>query len=216
MWGVEPLDHLPRSAKYEALGRPLKQMIPVDDLWKKGELVGPVKVPQSLHTTKFYLGDYGLAKKVSDPTTPRGYPPLQYCSPDRLHRKDPSPACDMWSYMVLFAQLYIGYVPFSSFYNGGIIGGLVMALGPLPEEWKGHYTHSEGRDFWYDQNQKPHPEWTLESRMANLRPDADPTERSHALSIMHRVFTYDPAKRLTAAQLLRDPSFRAIMENHGC
>lgn len=61
----DALDHLPRSAKYEALGRPLKQMIPVDNLWKQGELVGPVKIPQSLHTKKFYLGDFGLAKKVT-------------------------------------------------------------------------------------------------------------------------------------------------------
>ncbi|KOS43244.1 hypothetical protein ACN38_g5868 [Penicillium nordicum] len=134
MWGIEPLDHLPRSAKYEALGRPLKQMIPVDNLWKQGELVGPVKIPPSLHTKKFHLGDFGLVKKVSDPVTPRGYPPLQYCSPDRLHRKDPSPACDIWSYMILFSELYLGHVPFSPVFNGGIIGGFVMSLGPLPEE----------------------------------------------------------------------------------
>ncbi|OJI86614.1 hypothetical protein ASPTUDRAFT_53779 [Aspergillus tubingensis CBS 134.48] len=216
MWGMQPLHHLPRSAKYKALGRPLKQTIPVDDLWKEGELVGPAKIPPSLQTQKFYLGDFGLAKKLSDSVTPRGYPPLQYCSPDRLHRQDPSPACDMWSYMILFSELYLGNVPFSTFFNGGIIGGFVLSLGPLPEEWKGSYTHPESRDSWYDQNQTPDPKWTLESRIASLRPDADPVERSHVLSIMSRVFTYDPAKRLTATQLLRDPSFRAIMENHGC
>ncbi|PLB33177.1 uncharacterized protein BDW47DRAFT_121428 [Aspergillus candidus] len=145
----------------------------------QGELVGPVKIPQSLRTENFHLGDFGLAKKVGDPVTPRGYPPLRYCSPDRLHRKDPSPDCDMWS---------------------GIIGGLVMSLGPLLEEWKVLYTHPEGRNSWYDQTQTPHPTWTLESRIA-LRPDAHPTKRSH---------------RLTATQLLRDPSYRAIMENHVC
>ncbi|GKZ31873.1 hypothetical protein AbraIFM66950_000784 [Aspergillus brasiliensis] len=216
MWGMEPLHHLPRSAKYEALGRPLKQMIPVDNLWKQGELVGPAKVPESLRTEKFYLGDFGLAKKVSDPVTPRGWPPSPYCSPDRLHRQDPSPACDMWSSMILFSQLYLGHVPFSTFHNGGIIGGFVMSLGPLPEEWKGLYTHPEGRDSWYDRNQTSDPSWTLESKIARLRPDADSMERSHVLSTMSRVFTYNPAKRLTATQLLRDPSFRAIMENYGC
>ncbi|GKZ16797.1 hypothetical protein AbraIFM66951_006286 [Aspergillus brasiliensis] len=188
----------------------------VDNLWKQGELVGPAKIPESLRTDKFYLGDFGLAKKVSDPVTPRGWPPMQYCSPDRLHRQDPSPACDMWSYMILFSQLYLGHVPFSTFFNGGIIGGFVMSLGPLPEEWKGLYTHPEGRDSWYVQNQTLDPSWTLESKIARLRPEADPMERSHVLSTMSRVFTYDPAKRLTATQLLRDPSFRAIMENYGC
>ncbi|PLB49389.1 kinase-like protein [Aspergillus steynii IBT 23096] len=216
MWGMEPLHHLPRGAKYEALGRPLKQMIPVDGLWKQGELVGPVKIPPSSRTKKFYLSDFGLAKKVNDSVTPRGYPPSQYCSPDRLHGKDPSPACDMWSYMVIFSELYLGFQPFSTYFNGGIIGGFVRSLGPLPEEWKGLYTHPKGRDSWYDQNQTTNPESTLESKIAHLHPEADPTERSHVLSVMPRVFTYDPTKRLTAAQLLRDPSFRAIMETYGC
>ncbi|PYH74311.1 kinase-like protein [Aspergillus vadensis CBS 113365] len=164
MWGMQPLHHLPRNAKYKALGRPLKQTIPVDDLWKEGELVGPANIPPNLQTQKFYLGDFGLAKKLSDPVTPCGYPPLQYC--------------------------------------------------PLPEEWKGLYTHSESRDSWYNyQNQTtPDPKWTLESRLAYFRPDADLVERSHVLSIISRVLTYDPAKRMTASQLLRDPSFRAIME----
>ncbi|PWY76722.1 kinase domain-containing protein [Aspergillus eucalypticola CBS 122712] len=204
MSGMQPLHLLPRTNE------------PVDDLWKEGELVGPANISQSLQTQKFYLSDFGLAKKLSDPVTPRGYPPLQYCSPDRLHRQDPSPACDMWNYMILFSELYLGNVPFSTFFNGGIIGVFVLSLGPLPEEWKGLYTHPESRDSWYDHNQTPDPKWTLESRIASFCPDADPVERSHVLSIMSRVFTYDPAKRLTATQLLRDPSFRAIMENHGC
>lgn len=216
MWGIKPLDNLPRSAKYEALGRPLKQKIPLDDLWKQGELVAPVDVPQGLRTEKFYLGDFGLAKKISDPLTPRGCPPMDYCSPDRLHKQDPSFACDMWSYMVLFAVLYLGCHPFTPFFNGGIIGGFVMALGPLPEKWKGLFVYIDGRDSWYDQNQSPIPRWTLKSRIAKLRPDADPVEQSLVLSIMSRVFIYDPAKRLTASQLLRDPAFRAIMENYCC
>lgn len=87
MWGMAPLHNLKRNAKYEALGRPLKQTIPYVDLCKKGELVQPVEVPKSLRTDEFFLGDFGLAKKLSDSVTQRGYPPSQYCSPERLHER---------------------------------------------------------------------------------------------------------------------------------
>lgn len=67
MWGLAPFhDPSSRSAKYKALGRPLKQIIPFVDLWKKGELVRPIEVPESLCTEKFYLGDFGTAMKVGD------------------------------------------------------------------------------------------------------------------------------------------------------
>lgn len=36
MWGMRPLHHLNRNAKYEALGRPLKLAIPYVELCKKG------------------------------------------------------------------------------------------------------------------------------------------------------------------------------------
>ncbi|KAH8429770.1 uncharacterized protein LDX57_007442 [Aspergillus melleus] len=216
MWGMTPLHTLSRTAKYEVLGRPLKESIPFVNLWKQGELVMPVEISEKLRTEEFYLGDFGLAKRVNDLATPRGFPPMQFCSPDRLHGKVPTFACDMWSYMVLFSRLYCGHVPFSPAFKSGLIGDFVNSLGPLPEEWKGLYTQPGSQDSWYDQNQTPDPKWSLESNIAGLCPDADPIELSHVNSIMSRVFTYDPEKRLTATQLLRDPSFRAIMENYGC
>lgn len=48
MWGMAPLYDLNRSAKYEALGRPLKEIIPFVNLWKQGELVWPLKIPENL------------------------------------------------------------------------------------------------------------------------------------------------------------------------
>lgn len=134
MWGMVPLHNLNRSAKYEALGRPLKQTIPFVDVWKPGELVWPVKIPEDLRTEEFYLSDFALAKKLGDPMTQRGCPPSQFCSPDRLHRKDPSFACDMWSYMIIFAVLYLEYAPFPTALEGGIISGIITRLGPLPEQ----------------------------------------------------------------------------------
>ena len=73
-----------------------------------------------------------------------------------------------------------------------------------------------GLDSWYDQRHSPDPKRDLVSMIAYFRPDADPVEREHVRSIMSKVFIYEPEKRLTATQLLRDPSFRAIMDNYGC
>ncbi|KAJ5129871.1 uncharacterized protein N7515_005910 [Penicillium bovifimosum] len=216
MWGMTPMDGLSRSAKYELLGRPLKQTIPFVDLWKKGELVSPVKVPDNLRTDEFYLCDFGLAKKIGDLTTQRGYPPMHYCSPDRLHKQEPSFACDMWSYMAIFSMLYLTFPPFPTFLDGGVVSGMVECLGPLPEEWKGLYTHPAGLDSWYDQSQSPDLDNDLAAKIAYFRPDADLVERQHVLSIMSKVFIYQPEKRLTAMELLRDPSFRAIMDRYGC
>lgn len=216
MWGMAPLDGLSRTAKYEALGRPLRQKIPFVDLWKPGELVSPITVPWELCSEKFHLGDFGLSKKLNDPITQRGWPPMKYCSPDRLHQEEPSFACDMWSYMCVFATLYLDFPPFPTFITGGVVSGMVECLGPLPDRWKGRYTHPGGLDEWYDQSRSPDPEYDLDAKVSQFRPDVDSVEKQHVVSIMSKVFSYDPEKRPTAAELLGDPSFRAIMDRYGC
>lgn len=217
MWGMAPLDGLSRTAKYKALGRPLKQKIPFVDLWKEGELVSPIKVFWDLRSEKFYLGDFGLSKKLSDdPITQHGYPPMHYCSPDRLHKEEPSFACDMWSYMCVFTMLYLTFPPFPTFVTGGVVSGMVECLGPLPDRWKGRYTHPGGLDYWYDQSRAPDPKHDLAAKISHFRPDADPAEKQDVIAIMSKVFSYHPEKRPTAAELLRDPSFRAIMDQYGC
>ncbi|KAL4734485.1 kinase-like protein [Aspergillus similis] len=216
MWGMAPLQHLSRSAKYKALGRPLKQTIPSVELWKRGELVRPMEVPENLRTDDFHLGDFGLAMKIGDPVAQSGYPPMQFCSPERLHGIYPSFACDMWSYMINFSELYLRQPPFNPWYRGGVLTSIVNFLGPLPEEWKGRYIYSDGHDSWYDRSQLPAPKNSLASEIARYRPDADPAERELVLSIMQKVFIYSPEKRLTATQLLGDPSFKALMARYGC
>ncbi|KAL4788615.1 hypothetical protein BJX76DRAFT_344746 [Aspergillus varians] len=177
MWGVVSLHHLSRSAKYEALGRPLKQNIPFANTQKQGEFFRPVVVPENLRTAEFYLGGFGLAMKLNEPISQCGYPPMQSCSPGWLHKQYPSPICDMWSYMILFAELHLGHVPFYTWLEGGLITGVVRCLGPVPEQWRGLYAHPGGLDSW--------------------------------------VFTYQSEERLTATQLLNDPSFAAIIDRYG-
>ncbi|EER36760.1 protein kinase [Histoplasma capsulatum H143] len=165
--GMVPLHDLSRSAKYKALGRPLKQIIPFVDLWKEGELVGPAKIPENLRTEEFYLGDFASRLSTN-------------------------------------AILLPG--PTSS----------ERCLGPLPEEWKGLYTHPGSLDSWYDQQKTSDPGHDLASTIAYFCPEADPVEQKHVHSIMSSVFSYYPENRLTATQLLQDPSFRAIMHKYGC
>ncbi|EEP78845.1 predicted protein [Uncinocarpus reesii 1704] len=175
----------------------------------RGELIKPIQVPEDLRTNMFYLGDFGQAAKIGSSAIPAGEPPIQYCSPDRLHKKGSTPACDMWSYMCIFAQLYIGWVPFN-IYQRGIIASIIRIAGPLPEQWKGHYVDPhDSRDEWYYQNQPFNPEAVLNQY---LRKDIDPVERRLVISVMSRGFCAGPEKRLTAAQLLQDPSFKAIMD----
>ncbi|OGM40445.1 kinase domain-containing protein [Aspergillus bombycis] len=217
---MAPLQDLSRGATYEALTRQLRQTIPAVEFCKPGELVRPTQVPENLRTEDFYLGDFGLAMKVGDPVAQPGHPPLQFCSRERLHGKDPSFACDMWSYMVNFAGLYQGQPPFNPWYRGGGGGGALTTitgfLGPLPEQWKGSYIFADGLDSWFDHNQTPDTKETLASELARYRPDVDPAEREHKLSIMQKAFIYSPEERLTATQLLADPSFKALMARYDC
>ncbi|PGH13958.1 serine/threonine protein kinase [Helicocarpus griseus UAMH5409] len=216
MWGIVVLHNLHRSAKYEALDRPHKQIIPFVKLPKQGELVLRMKIREKLRTEEFYLGDFGLAMRLGDPKT-EGRPPMEFCSPDRLHRKNPSLACDMWSYTVIFARLYLGFAPFPAGIEDGVIAGMVRQLGPLPEQWKGQYIWPEDAfDSWNDQGNRPDPASNLAATIAYFHPDADPNERELVHSVLSRGFIYCPEKRLTAAQTLQDPSFRAIMKRYGC
>ncbi|GLB05147.1 hypothetical protein AtubIFM57258_011183 [Aspergillus tubingensis] len=216
LWGMAPLHNLSRTAKYELLTRPLKITIQDIELWKPGELVRPIRVPETLRTEDFYLADFSLAMKVGDPVAQPGEPPLCFCSPERLHGEAPSFACDMWSYMVNFVELYQGGRPFHDGYIGGVLTTITARLGPLPEQWKGSYIYDDCLDSWYDQNRTPDTNNTLASELARYRPDADPAERELVLSIMQKVFQYSPEERLTATQLLADPSFKALMARYGC
>lgn len=214
MWGIVPLENLDRAAKYKVLGRPLKMAIP-DKPWRQGEVVKPIEIPDDLRTEMFYLGDFGLAMNPDNPVTQPGRPPIHYCSPERLHNHNPSFACDIWSYMCLFTELYVGFTPFHTWANGGVVTTIVKLSGPLPAQWKGHYcTPSKTLDSWYAQDSTSKPESNLERLILRGRPDASPIERKHALSIMSRGFSISPEKRPTATQLLQDPSFKAIIDMH--
>jgi serine/threonine protein kinase len=193
------------------------------NLWKRGELVWPLKVPKSLITDAVYLGNFGMAIEAGTEVRDKVPSPMniQYCAPERFHNVNPSFASDMWSYMCLFSELYIGHVPWNRWYHPmsktGSLSGMVRTLGSLPKKWRSCY-NSWGTycKWWYDQCRKPYPIRSLESIIKKERPEVGEVERNHILSIMKQVFNYSPDLRPTATQLLQDPSFQAVMEIYGC
>jgi len=216
MWGIRPFDNLSKKEKYEHLGRPKK--ITLTEVWKQGELVTPAKVPELfLLTDTAYLGDFGMAAKAgTDVKLNRPLPwNMLYHAPERFHDKNPSFASDMWSYMCLFMDLYLGFIPWGpGDMHGQMIPRMVEILGPLPRHWKGCYAGCFGKyDYsWYDQRKKRDRKAILDSIVKKKRPEVSSVERDHVVEIMSKIFCYSPDDRLTATKLLQDSSFQAVME----
>ena len=220
MWGVAPLDNPDTKTKYESFGQPMKITLP-PNLWRRGELVKRLDVPKSLITDTVYLGDFGLATKVGTDVRHKMLSPLEifFHAPERFHNVNPSFASDMWSYMCIFIELYLGFVSWEKDNYFSMIEKMVRVLGPLPKQWKGCYnsyvtTFSKCDNSWYDQRRKPSRDFNLESLIKRERPEVSEVERNHLLNILFKGFSYSPQDRLSARELLQDPSFQAIMEIH--
>ncbi|RDL30146.1 uncharacterized protein BP5553_10424 [Venustampulla echinocandica] len=217
MWDIISLDQYDTAIKYQYLGRPKKvdlSWLP----WKPGELVRPMKVPQNMIGEKVYLGDFGMAIQAGTSVNCKPQSPAIFCAPERYHNIDPSCASDMWSYMCIFVSLYFGC---EAFYGSGgkhTMSVWVNSLGPLPEQWKGYYSYydSKSDDAWYDQSREPQPLMTLASNFERMRPEVNETERNLALEVFAKAFCYVPEYRITAAQLLEDASFKALLKIYGC
>ena len=204
------------TTKYRLLGHPKK--VPLGDhLWKRGELVKPMAIPLDFLGKKLYLGDFGLVIQDGTQVDVKIQGPYCFCAPERLHNANPSLASDMWSYMCLFAALYLGANIFGT--NSGIstVSSWVDQLGPMPEEWNYCFCWPEEvNDAWYHPRTTTNPKTDLEATIARMRPDISNAERKLALSVMQKAFCYLPERRITAEQLLQDPSFAAIMDIYQC
>ena len=93
----------------------------------------PMKPHESLIGETISLGDFGLAAKSGTPVEQKVQSPAIYCAPERLHNTNPSLASDMWSYMCIFAELYLGFPLFYGSAHSSVIDFIVKTLGPLPE-----------------------------------------------------------------------------------
>lgn len=211
MWGIVPLDNYATDTKYKLFGRPLKLSLLPHPEWR-AQLVKAMVIPKNFVRETVYLSDFGLAIKAGTSVSFKEQSPGVYCAPERFHNIDPSFVSDMWSYMCLFAELYLGFTPFSGFQSDSVLTSMVNILGPLPLRWKGHYRNVFGTydDSWYDQSRKPDPTMLLKAMIKRARPEASEIEQNNLLSVMSKGFCYLPEYRMSAEQLLQDTSFRTI------
>ncbi|KAK2482419.1 hypothetical protein H9L39_04211 [Fusarium oxysporum f. sp. albedinis] len=209
MYTLRPLNNI-ISEKYKQIGRPRKMKLWTEQ-WKDGELVMPMKPKEELIGDSIVLGDFGLAHKAGTSTQKMQSPPT-YCAPERVHNINPSYGSDIWSYMCILFELYIGTYLFQGWSHASVVSSIVLALGPLPESWKGTYhVGGSGEDKWYDQNWQMDPESDLKERITQLRPDVGARELELVLSILRRGLVYQHENRITAAELLDHDSFKGLM-----
>jgi serine/threonine protein kinase len=162
-----------------------------------------------------YLGDFGLTIKVGDPVKEKWHRPVEYCAPEQFHNEYPSYASDMWSYMCLFAKLSLGVTPFYGNSSNIISSDMTNVLGPMPPEWKGCYEGDGQSDAsWYDKSRKPADGRTLRELIGRARKEINDAEADEIESIMKKGFCYSVNDRITAAELLQDDSFKALMRRY--
>lgn len=218
MYGLKPFKSGSTvAAKYRYLGRPRKMPLPISrPMWKDGELVMPMTPPESLVEGTITLGDFGLAIKSGTSVEYKVQSPAIYCAPERIHDKDPSFASDMWSFMCIFAELYLGFPLFHGAAHSSMVDFMVRTLGPLPLSWKGSYKGDGKHDeSWYDQTRRPEPRLVLEQKVKCTRDNISPVEQQLVLSILQRGLSYSPEHRLSAGQLLQDACFKELMGVYG-
>ncbi|KAI7773679.1 hypothetical protein LA080_010082 [Diaporthe eres] len=151
VWKIDPtfIKDIPTFIKditinpVKALGAPTERMRLLDgDGRKSGHRVVPVKFPCQHLGREVSLADFGIllpADKTTAQYKLQGT--LEYIAPERFHGHNPSPASDMWSFMVIFVYLYLGE---RAFPNRSSCGGSPERylyytwenLGPLPAKWK--------------------------------------------------------------------------------
>ncbi|GBF64788.1 hypothetical protein TMEN_7504 [Trichophyton mentagrophytes] len=113
----------------------------------------------------------------------------------------------------VLSEFYLGFPVIRNTFGGDIIPRMVESFGPLPAEWKGRLFWKY-KDHWYDQDTKPNPQGAFEIQIKRLRPDIDQAELEVASSLFRRGFCLEPEKRPTAAELLQDPLFKALMDSY--
>ena len=214
MWGMKSLDAYDTTTIYEHFGQP--RQFDLGRLWKRGDLVKQMTIPETLREDNIYLGDFGMAIKDGTAVTTKVQTPTRFCAPERFHKADPSFASDMWSYMCIFAWLYLGFHPVRGSGGVQVMSDLVNTLGPLPEQWHGYFKYydEQGDDRWYDQSLVPVEYETLMSKVARRHPAVSQEEQELVASVFEKVFCYEPTYRWTAAQLLECPDFISLIRRY--
>lgn len=126
----------------EALGAPNQRLrIEEAEGLKSGHRAMPPKFPLQRLGSQVTLADFGLLLADKTVVEYKMQGTSAFLAPERFHDHDPSPASDLWSFMVVFVYLYLGKVAFPNTTNlSGKIPSVYLRsiqenLGPLPAEW---------------------------------------------------------------------------------
>lgn len=155
------------------------------------------------------LADLGLARTFShfqgEPHTPETVT-LWYRAPEILFASFCyGPPADMWSVGCVFAELLLGKPLFPGATQVEQINLIGELLGPpLPQEWPGHTSLEEYKPpdvhassiKWKAGTYAPR----FHSLFRNLLDES-------GLDLLQKLFRYDPAQRITAAEALQHPFF---------
>lgn len=155
LWKLDPFFVQDITANpVKALGAPTKRMrLTEGEGLKSGHRVIPVNFPHQKLSGEVCLADFGIVLPADKTTVQyklQGTP--EYLAPERFHGHNPSPASDMWSFMVIFVYLYLGKMAFP---NVSLVGGspevflysIWENLGPLPAKWKTPTTPEYGISY---------------------------------------------------------------------
>jgi serine/threonine protein kinase len=207
---MQPMSRINTTTKYQFFGRPRKTLVQPHTNWT-GEIVLPMQVPANLLTGSVYLSDFGISIRAGTQVECKQQTPSCWCAPERFHNVNPTAASDMWSFMCIFAKLYLGALPWSPY--GEPLAEMVKIFGSLPQCWKGYFYYPQrANSSWYDP--KITPETSLDALITRARPDVDSTERSYVAHVLRRGFAYEPDERITARQLLQDAYFQNILRRY--
>ena len=218
MFNLRPLpEYKNMTAKYATIGRPQKLPIPpYCNPFKDGDLVAPMKPLLKFIGDTLSLGDFGISVTAKEAAMDAAQGPPIYSAPERMHRQAATAACDMWSFMCVFAELYLGYSLFSGRSNAAALSDVTRVLGPLPPKWKGTcIIPGTENESWYDLNESTLPNKTLEAKVERLKKDISLEEKELVLAVLKRGLSYDPSERLSAGELLEDPTFNKLLELYG-
>jgi len=158
---------------------------------------------------RLLICDFGLARRYGDPLG--NYTPLVvtlwYRAPELLWgAKTYSSAVDMWSVGCIFAELLLNRPLLAGQSEMEQLSKMIRLMGtPSLEDWPEFGELEHARNYSFARGAQP-------SRLRELFPRHSYTASGNALSelgfdLLQGLLTYNPAKRLTAAQALAHPYF---------
>ena len=168
---------------------------------------------QSEERVVMKIADLGMARTYTLPVRPYSTPvvTLNYRAPELLlGMQDYSTGVDMWSLGCIFAELVLGQVFLKGDSEIDMIFRICRTLGvPTPQTWPGLQALPLYNEIVNKNNIMPDYQQSINNLKDSLT--------LHSLDclgqdLFFKLFIYDPAQRITAAQALTHPYFYQLID----